>query len=104
MITIPFHPRFTEAIEEGTKRFTLRVDPGYDPVPGDPLELVDGDREPITGATCKLNAEVPAAWIPQWKFLGHREYEDLEALIEELAEYYPDHDIDQDTPITVIGW
>ena len=105
MIQIPFHPRHTDAISSGTKRFTLRLDPGYDPHPGQALELVDGDRVRITTAICTLNAQVPASWIPQWKFGSqHREYDSLEALIEELEEYYPDHDIDQDTPITVIGW
>lgn len=104
MITIPFHPRHVHSIEAGTKRFTIRLDPGYDPSPGDLLELVDGDRDRITTARCSLKAEVPAAWIPQWQFEGHREYADLAALIEELAEYYPDAEITGDTPITVIGW
>lgn len=69
------------------------------------MELVDGDRVQIRTAICTLNAEVPAAWIPQWKFGNqHREYDSLDELIEEMAEYYPDNDIDGDTPITVIGW
>lgn len=104
MIQIPFHPRHTEAIEEGQKRFTIRVDPGYDPEPGHRLELVDGDRERIRVVHCRLNAQVPAGWIPGWKFEGHREYDSFDELHQELSEYYPDHDIDGDTPITVIGW
>lgn len=105
LIQIPFHPRHRNAIAQGRKRFTLRLDPGYDPHPGQGLELVDGDRDRITTATCTLYAEVPAQWIPHWRFGNqHREYDSLDELIDELAEYYPDHDIDGDTPITVIGW
>ena len=104
MIQIPFHPRFTEAIEEGQKRFTLRLDPGYDPHPGQRLSLVDENRDIISRATCTLNAQVPAGWIPHWRFQGHREYDSLDELAEELAEYYPDAELDGDTPITVIAW
>lgn len=105
MIQIPFHPRHRNDIAQGRKRFTIRVDPGYDPHPGQFLKLVDGDRQVIETAMCRLNAQVPAQWIPHWKFGNqHREYDSLEELKEELAEYYPDAEIDGDTPITVIGW
>jgi uncharacterized protein YqfB (UPF0267 family) len=104
MIQIPFHPRFTEEIEAGRKQFTIRLNPGYDPEPGDPLELVDDNREQITTATTRLNATVPAGFIPSWQFEGHREYATFHRLQEELAEYYPDTDITPNTPVVVIGW
>lgn len=104
MIQIPFHPRFSEAVAEGSKRFTIRLDPGYHPEPGDAMELVDGDRETLAVVHCRLNATVPAGFIPSWQFDGHREYATFDELASELAEYYPDADLTPNTPITVIGW
>jgi hypothetical protein len=81
------------------------MDPGYDPDPGQFLNLVDEDRVKITTVICTLNAQAPAGWIPRWKFGNqHREYSCFGELRDELAEYYPDHDITADTPLTVIGW
>ena len=101
---IPFHERHVTAVRNGVKRFTLRVDPGYDVQPLDEVDLVDQDRELITEAQIDLVAPVPAHWIPHWEFDGHRNYRTTAELIEELQEYYPDTDLERNTLITVIGW
>lgn len=101
---IPFHERHITRIEHGVKQFTLRVDPGYSLDAKEEVELVDHRREPITTARITLVAQVEAHWIPHWDFDGHRNYRTTEELIEELAEYYPDADLDRNTLITVIGW
>ena len=104
MIQIPFHPRHTDSIEAGKKRFTIRYDFSHRLQPGDIVQLVDENREAITEAEIILAAKSPGYYIAHWRFDGHCEYQNWIELKNELDEYYPDADVQATDDLTVIGW
>ena len=103
--TLKFADEHVDAILAGEKTATIRLDLVGDALPeGEPFQLADESGDPFARAVVENRSWTTVAMAAKIEFDGHRRYEDSDELIEELEEYYPDHDIDWSTTVELVYW
>jgi hypothetical protein len=101
--TLPFASEHIDAILDGRKWVTIRVDPDEAIRPGDLLELIEAESgEPFAAAKTTRVARAPADWIARQEWDGHRNYRTVGQLLNHLREYYPDADLSPQRELTLV--
>ena len=102
--TLTFVDKHHARIRSGDKTATIRVDPSHPYNEDDRITLTGTDDEPIAEAVVTDRWWTTARMAAGMGVAGHRDYEGVEDLLEELREYYPDAEIDATTQVDVIQW
>ena len=104
-VDLAFDPQFAAGIETGDKTATIRYGLWGPPAVGDRLRLVDAEtNEEIATATVEAVRRRQAADLAQCGVDGHEDYEDVEALLDDMQGYYPDAKLTPGTWFTVFHW
>lgn len=104
-LRLKFATRHVGPIVHGAKWVTVRVDLDRDVDPGGPLVLLDPDGTSFAKATVDfVGRNISARRFANASWRGHRSYRNVDELLADLRRYYPDEQIDPDTPLTVIAW
>lgn len=106
MIALKFAEEHVEPILEGEKYQTLRYDVDEEINAGDRLELLEAESgEPFARTTVDVTGTVSARWFvegPNWD--GHRSYDTVGELLDELRRYYPDADLGPRAELVLVEW
>lgn len=106
MEEVKFDPKFTELIRDGKKTSTIRYWNNLRLLPGEPFVAKEDteEEEIIENLTVEDVEQRPAWHIVEHGVEGHRDYDSVEELIEELEDYYPEADITEDTILQIPKW
>lgn len=100
---LKFAPEHVDAILDGRKWVTIRVDFDLEVNNGDRLALVDAERDEVFAhGTISMIGTVTPSWIVDADFEGHRSYETVGELIHHLRRYYPDERITPGRKVKII--
>lgn len=102
---LKFDNSHIDAIIDGKKTVTIRLDlVGSQLREGELFLVGDEDGDPVAEAVVENRSWTTVSTAAKMSFDGHREYEDSDELIEELEQYYPEHDIDWSTSVELVYW
>lgn len=103
--TLKFAEEHIDPILKGQKTVTLRLDLDYEEFQiGRRVHLCDEDGERFASAVISDRGYTTANMAAKMSFDGHRNYRDADELLEELAEYYPDENLDYQTTLEIVYW
>lgn len=106
-VPLAFHDRFLSPILSGEKTKTIRYDFGAVD-PGDTLVMRVEDRPVFGRAPVKAVWEMTAETLVHQEVTlledGHRDYDDVDELLECLSEFYPDAPLGPKSQLTIIQW
>jgi|GEM_PF-2201911 hypothetical protein len=104
-VDLAFDPQFCEALLEGDKTSTIRYGLWGPPGVGNRLRLLNADsREEIGTSTVEQVRRRQAYDLARNGMAGHYEYDDVEALLSAMQQYYPDANLTPETWFTVVHW
>lgn len=101
---IAFATEYVEPILEREKTVTIRFDFEHDFDPMDRVRLLDEDGTEFATARIVTQCELRADWVSFADFAGHHRYPTTSDLLDELAEYYPDANIEPGWVLDVIAF
>jgi len=105
MITIAFHPRHIEEIENKSKRLTARINFERQVRQGGGLRFIDSSNSQIFGhGICMDVYTMPTQEFIDTDWEYHRTYRGYGEWKSAFNEYYPDVDLNTIDDITVIEW
>lgn len=98
-----FAEEHADRILSGQKKLTLRVGE-VDVEVGDRFEMVTAGGERIASAVVSRRGYTTADMAVRMHFDAHRNYDTVNELLNELAEYYPDEDLHDQTTLEIVRW
>lgn len=105
MEEIKFNPEFEEPMINDEKTATIRYWDEYRVLPGDPFTAINAETDRIIiNGTIEDVVDRTVKDIVENNVRGHRNYESVEELINELETYYPDGRFTEDTELQVLYW
>lgn len=105
VIELEFDSKHVRPINRESKDHTIRVTEELERTPrhGDSIAMLAESRPFAEGVVETVVPFSPTTYV-ELSPPGHREYDDVDELLEELSSYYPDVDLDESTELTVIWW
>lgn len=102
---LKFAEEHVKPILAGRKTMTIRVGDRDDlPWIGDRVHLCDEDGDRFATAIVDDRGWTTVDMVARMDFDGHRNYRDAQAVLEELREYYPDGDLDEQSTVELVYW
>lgn len=107
--TLRFDESFADAIDDGEKTITIRYDPGKElyqalSPPGSVLDMRTDTGHPIGFAYVDWRVRASASTIAGVEWDGHRDYDSVDELLDELSGYYPAAAIRPTSALTAVGY
>jgi hypothetical protein len=102
---LKFAEEHIEPILAGRKNMTIRVaDRDELPWIGDRVQFCDEDGERFASAIVDDRGWTTVDMVARMDFDGHRNYRDEEDVLDELREYYPDENLDEQSAVELVYW
>lgn len=102
---LKFAEKHVEPILKGQKTMTLRLDLDYQAFQiGRTFQLCHEDGERFASVPVHDRGYTTANMAADMNWDGHRNYRDVDELLEELREYYPDEELDEQTKLEIVYW
>ncbi len=102
---LKFADKHVEPILAGRKEVTLRVaDQSKLPDIGDRVQFLNQDGDRFASVHVDDRGWTTVEMAAKMDFEGHRNYRDADELLEELREYYPDEDLDENSALEIVYW
>lgn len=102
---LKFADEHVDAILGGRKTVTIRRDIDAEEFQiGRRFELCAEDGERFASAYVDDRGWTTIAMAARMDFEGHRDYRDADELLDELGQYYPDQDLDEQSKVELVYW